>query len=607
MAVQIPRLTRTQAPQPTSIGRIETQVPDSSRAFNQATSAIANAGDQVMKVFQEKEKQAKENRYDEITQNYHTWYVTQMDGDSKSGTQGLRQWQGDPTEVYNNFDVESDKKRAELLQNLSESDRIEAGRRLNAKHNSLYVNRLAAYGQQYARYENGLADSGVALSQQSAADNMEFVSARDPRSFAPFEQSINDIRDVRVKQAYKNGQATIVTEGDYDVALLDSNGNEVKYKLNSVIKAQLNKDISKPTTEGVETLIKSGLLNEARTMMENYDNQIDPVSKGKLTKMFEQERIQSNAYSAMAELQMANNDKERQKVLNKLEPKTRQKALQLLDSESRYRKNLADRDSEQTYEMLAIRAQDMQAQGMTEEQFQQTGEYKQYYDRIIDPKQRAGLKNVWNKPKDSDPERKARVMDMMVSGDFQGMSYGQFLEETKGLNQRDAAKLETDWKRANNPSSRELESRVNSMSRSFNQFAAGTIVTRDSYGRETKSSIRRRTEMLFDLRTEYEKLPKMSPAETTEWVRQKLTSDIINQKKGKQEKGWFSNLFSSDEPTRPDTKTMNEENKEFEKRRTKWNSLNSQQQQSVRNQFQGANGRAPRDMRELIMWAELND
>ena len=541
MAVQVPRLQRTDAPTPVSAGRIEGQPVDVTRTLAQVQQGITNLGGAIVDKMAQFEKDGIDTRARAAANQFDQWYNTQLNGDSKAGIVGIKNLQGDPQETYNKFDEEALKKLEELSIVEGASPKVQAAVKsaLANKYNTLYGTRLSLYSQQWDKYDQSVTDDAVKAEKKLAIDSTAFVVAGDESTLAPFEASLGRIRDARIRRALKIGTAQDSPDGK--VLFIDEEGVQRRVNLNQSAQVDIAKDFSDATYESISNLLAADQLDSAKVMMSRYGDRLDPLNKAKLTEAFNKAEVDSKANQALAKLE----DKslpEQKRALKALptdtpqKMKIKQEALKLLDANERYKENAQRRDSSEVYNALAIGIQ----KKMTSSQpftslyeLEQDPEYKRLINRVTDAKQRAALQAMVEQPNESDPEAYGALMDDLVNGQFYGMTYEELALKKVGLSKSDAKYFDKELVRHNTESEGAERAKVNFIGSELSRQLNAAGILRYKNGKLTAASRRELNRLQTKVMVEADKLPKnMSVTEQSKWLREVVAEEIATSAKG---------------------------------------------------------------------------
>ncbi len=553
--IQVPELKRNmQVPASPSAGQIKGQFQDTSAAtgaMGEATQKVLQTG---IDIFQKAEEDEIDNAKIKAQVDYNTWFKTKMYGDSETGALGLVDQEGDPTQMYNEFDKEAKKKFDELVsnQNLSEKGREKVTGGLLQTHSVLHGNRLVAYGNQHQKYQENLTNSALSLVKESAADSMQFAKADDPASFAFFDQSLNRIREEHVKYGLKVGTANDDENGT--PFLID--GQVRKLNVGLGVAEKMKKDFSEATTSAVTGLIASKRLGEADYVMKNYANYIDPINKAKLTKAYKEADIDQK--SLMVTVKVGDKSiPEQIAFLRNMKPKNAEeaevkiKAMERLDATQRMMDNAKDRASKDRFDMLANKIQE-QMRGKSpyatatelDNASIQVGKnslpFKELVKGVSDANQRKALYEMIERPKESNPEVKMKMMNKMVEPDgLYNMEYGDVVQATAGLNDEDKNFIEKEWYRQKHETPAEERARINFVDKQvMDQFVAAGFYERNEYEVPTSEARQNLAKFQIEMKNYFGTLPKnLSTDQINSEIKKKVANTAIDKKGGMTYKG----------------------------------------------------------------------
>lgn len=536
MPVKIPNLQRNQPVAPTSQGQINVNVPSAARGIAQRGEALSNLTAQTGKLFQKFEDDAIDTEKLNAVGQYQRWYKIKLDGDSNAGITGLKHFEGNPTEKYNEFDEEAIKKQEEILSKskLSERGKNVLKHALTNKHNSLYDIRLTSYGNQYSRYREQVLSGSVGLEKQSAVENMGFVKAGDESSLAPFNSTINNLRNLHISHGLKIGTAQEAEDGKY--LFVGDDGVQKRVNLNSSVKHKIAKDIADTTFESINLLIKNKQVDQAKFVMDRYKDQLDPLNKAKLDKAFDDADIEVKSLEALGKMEGLSFPQQRSKI-NALPSKSakqvkiKQEAMKFLDANERYRDNLQKRDSKEVYNTLAVEVlEKMNSSEPYDNLFQLEAnpKYKNLIDRVTDVKQRKALIEMIDSPKASSEEVYSKNLELLRNGQYFGMSGPDLMTNTVGLSSSDKKFFRSQWTKQNTETEGQERAKVNWVSKQLFRMADGSgLIKKDRFGKLTKKSRKFMNELETDVLLEAEQIPKNLGVEgTTSWIKRIMLQKV---------------------------------------------------------------------------------
>lgn len=614
MAVQIPTIKRSDAPSPSSVGRIDVKVPSDSEAIARTSNAAANLAMALSKAGED----ALDTETNEKVNSFERWYRTKLDGDSRSKTPGLKHFQGNPTEVYTEFDDEALKRIEELSEGssqLSDKSRIKFKNRLAEKYNSLYNMRLTTYGNQYSTYEQRTTNDSVGLEQFGAVESVGYIKDDDPTTFAPFENNLGNIRNLRLRQGLKTG--TVVEDPEGKILLVDGDTTKKVTASNSVL-LEIKKDFSDTVFNATKNLINSRRLPSAELMKNKYEEQLDPVNRAKLADLFDKANIEEKAFQNLAGMEDLPYRQQIAKAKGIKDIRVKQEALKMLDANERYKTNIQSKDSKETYDRLANH---ILTKNNSDEpydsiyQLESDPLFKAMIGRVTDSRQKKALYEIVQRPTVSNEEVRTKMFDKAGDGSFFDMSANDMVMEMVGLNQADNNYFFKEWKKVKTESDSQERSKTAFVHKEVRRQAdAAKLLRYNSMGKPTKKSNREMNDFLTKVNLEMEKLPKNTPVnEITRMVKEAVAKEVVRRKN--RQGGVFDRLrriFTGTVPAQEDegdevfTRGKPKTSKSTAPIETSgFNSLTKQQQAKAYSDYMKAHkGTRPPDAAALKAWFE---
>lgn len=626
MAVQLPQVKRFEPVAPDSAGRIETSVPDASRALAGNANAIVDTAQTMIGLYEKAEDDAADTYAHDKANQYERWYNSQLYGDSASNTVGLVNQEGDPTEAYTNFDKMAEEKFNEISGGEDSSMSDKTKRRVKSaladRYNSLYNKRLSHYGSQYDNYQQRVTDDSVSLEKSNATDALANLDPKRPETFVTYDKSLERIKNFRLKQGLKLGSVQLDPNGK--AKYVDDDGNIQNISASPTVVNEIKKDLSETIYDSVDNLIKSDHLPQAEATMKRYAGYLDPVRQGKLNESFTNARIEADAYAALDKAEDRTYKGQKAVIDAIKDPKVKHKALELLDAHERYMTNNQARDSKEAYNELAISIQKIQRSDnpydniFQMEADKRTG-FKMKIDRVTDAAQRKALYALVEKPNESNQSVKAELMQQLADGKFFGMKYEDLALQKVGLSKRDSDWFDTQWTKENTDTDSMQRGRIAFVASEAKRIAETLKVTtedgeqtktmiRGPRNKPSKESLRQFNDFYTDLITESDAWPKnMPPDQMTKKIRDRVAERIIENKRN--ESSWFGRLVDK---VNPFSSNKDVTAKSWSETRTSpvpkakaksgFASLSNVEQDAAWKEFEKSQGRAPKDMKELEDW-----
>lgn len=505
MPVQIPKLNRTGPAAPESMGQIRADLPDGTRAVEQTVNGLERLGENAIKIENDLEDQAIDLAATRAASDYEVKYKTEL---TKA-----KAIEGDPTDAYTKFDADSATWRDEVLKKYESADdrtKRKIQEKIERVNLSLRDQRAVGEQLQYAAFEKKTTDDAVNLRKEGLLGSIELADAKDPDTFLSLEVQLDEIRKLRIESGRRNGLLTV-----------DEKGNE---RMSPQLQMQIKKDISEGLHDAIVTLNASGKTEEAAYLLDRYKDDILADTKTKLLKGKEESEIKNMALLEVDKVKGLGPEAAMNRIMKIENLQVREKALEVIDAQQRRIENAKERAAKETYEDLA--------EYVSKKGFVSVAELKddEVYKRSegrIKQSQRAALEKLISAPKNSDEEVKAKMYDLSIGGQFQGMSYPDFLHASAGLNQKDRAAFEKKWKSDNETTGVEQSKMVSYMGKQLeNQlFAAGYL--KKDLGKWTKKSDLKRVQAYDEMMSAIESFPPgTSVIEQQKWLREFVSAKV---------------------------------------------------------------------------------
>ncbi|MGL4560323.1 MAG: hypothetical protein ACRCV5_22710, partial [Afipia sp.] len=210
MAVTLPKVDRIAPQAPASTGRVQGEAPNMAAPIAAVGKSLEGIGAATVDYFAIQEKAASDDAKLAVVNRFNERAIILRDGGTLKDAAGndekilgARNTQGDPTEVYKDYDDRLAKFRDELLSSGEGwSDRTKAAvtRGLNEAYNDVRLKNLSYEGSQYAQYRKDVTDTAAKNMYGDVMDSTIYMNAADPKSFAPFDESISKIRNLRIAE-----------------------------------------------------------------------------------------------------------------------------------------------------------------------------------------------------------------------------------------------------------------------------------------------------------------------------------------------------------------------------------------------------------------------
>jgi len=505
MPVQIPQLKRIGPSAPESVGRIDVDLPDGTKAVAQTAGAIENLAQKGLNYAYDLEDQAIDLTATKAASDYEVKYKTEL--------QKAKSIEGDPTDAYTRFDQDSNTWRDEILKNYEGADERTKRKileKIDRTNLTLRDQRAVSEQLQYATYEKKTTEDAINLRKEGVLGAIELADVKDPDTFLSLEVQLDEIRKLRIDSGRRNRLLTT-----------DEQGNE---RLTPQLAMQIRKDTSEALENAITTLNASGKTEEAAYLMEKYKDDILADTKTKLVKGNKDSEVKNQALLAVDQVKFMDPEAAMAKLTKIANLEVREKSLEILDAQQRRIQNAKDRAAKETYENLADYVSSKGFVSLAEMKDDET--YKRLEGRLKQS-QRAALEKLVAAPKNSDEAVKAKVYDLSLGGHFQGMNYADFLHATAGLNQKDRAAFERKWKSDNETTGVEQSKMVSYMGKQLENQLYGAGYLKKDFGKWTPKSDKKRVQAYDEMMIAIESFPPgTSVVEQQKWVREFVAKKI---------------------------------------------------------------------------------
>ena len=465
MAVQIPTLKRLGPQEPTSVGRVQTDLPDSTRAVAQTSQALQQVAETTTKYIEEEEKNASDLVATRAAVDYEVKYKTEL--------AKLKAIKGDPTTAYAEFDQKSAEWESEVLTNYEgTSDRTKQAIRERITKSKLLNrdNRAVSEALQYSAFEKNTTDEAVKLEQEGVSEAAETFNAADPNSILGIQMRINAIRDLRIESGRRTKLVTKNEKGEDNYS--------------EALKMQMKEDVSEALKNTIQNLSGTGKTEEAKLLLERYSDQILAKTKASLYKTNEESQAKTQALVWADKLKRLPDDQQLQAAESQIKDvEVRQKAMQFLDDRRRQFSNFKTQAQKDTYEDLArytagknfVSSQQMKDDPIIKQAIE---------DERISVKQLGSLEKMVEKPASSNPKVMEKYYDAVFDQKLVGMSFGDISEMTAGMSEKHSNAAMKEWEEANKETGAARSKMIGYMGKRLKeklQLAGG--IKKDVYGR----------------------------------------------------------------------------------------------------------------------------
>ena len=532
MAVQVPKLNRFEPQQTQTVGRSELQVPNIPAIVQPQMNAVTKVAEQQVQYFQKQEDNAIDTAAKDAANKYQVYLNDEL---SKA-----RQFQGDPTQVYTEFDNNSVTKYNELLDskpNLSNRGKTLLARSLDQVSTQYQMQRDTAHASQYYNYDKKVTEESAKLKAQTFTTMASYIQLDDAKPFKHTDEVIRQLGNIYKAHGEKFGAVT-----------RDENGNQIP---TDGIKLQIAAATTDAIVSSINTLNASGRADLAEAMYVQYRDLIDVTKQDDVFKSIQTRKQNIKALNAVESLKTINDPKKLDKEASKIfgdDVEGKAAFYQAMDDKTRRDENIKKRISNNFADYVVKHVLNKQNSGSPYNSISEMQNDEAVAD-VLSKLDAGDLKTVYQlvkSPPKSDFKAFARNMDHISNNTYVGMSGAQLNKEFTGLSQSDrnffkgwAAKLNT-----------ETESQVRSrIGKALEDLRYGLIATKaiplDSKGNPTKKGEAK----IYRLKTQFLKSSNFITKDTPLADITTKIDDIVTKTKAKKDSSgsWWSGFTSNEE------------------------------------------------------------
>jgi hypothetical protein len=517
MAVQIPSIQRIAPQAPTSVGRIQTRLPDGTKAFAQTSNQLVQAGKTVLRQVDKAEGQTIDIESIKMRNKYKLEY--------RKGLVDLKSFKGDPTEKFAALDKAMNKLGRDMLdQSSMKSPRARAAfeKSLLNADNSMQLERYSLSGQMHSLYSDTVYDEGIKEESRQSTVNTGYVRDGDETSLIPFQGNLNEMRNLRTTRSAELGTATEVPL-DYSPKKgeMTHRVDGKKYILDDVTKNNIAEKESNSIYKGIDVLLSTNRPNDlkaAKYMMSNYSNRLEAKDKVRLNNKFNTVERETEAFGIVAKMQGFSQPQIQQEVskIERRDPELASEVRKIVDTRSKSQFQAKSRYSKEVYTDEMTKLQDKQRSNtpyVNVYQLQQDPEFKKK-KQYMDSTQIKAMYQEIDQPKLSNQDQVTKVNDMILRNEFVGMTATELSPHLIGLNLVDRKMFQRHLVRINGPESdSSQERRLQIAMTNLRSLALNSNIVPSKGGRGVKPTREGATMLnglMKDLRLEFFKTNKFT-------------------------------------------------------------------------------------------------
>jgi hypothetical protein len=308
MAVQIPTLDRTQPPELASVGRIDERPPDLQGPIEHATGAVVSATEALAEKQKVQKMWASHTDAQTTANDLHIKFDKMFNGNpgraagtngaddpGEQPTLGVKQMQGDPTPVYQQFYSNIQNSLADVKSASASKDPYTQYLTMNSANQvaAKFMNQATtAQGRQYLKYTENSANAAADIAQNDAVDSITTSAAavgvdNPDDTFKEGDAKMAQVANIIYQKAAKLEQATPVAANPNDK---DASGvpKITGYKN---VSPQITSEVQKRQSTVAKNAVEAAILpdqdgnidiDNAKAIYERYGKYLDPVGKRKV-------------------------------------------------------------------------------------------------------------------------------------------------------------------------------------------------------------------------------------------------------------------------------------------------------------------------------------
>lgn len=505
--VQIPQVDRFQPVDTPSIGRAEINVPNGQPMVAATANAIGSVINEADDYFTKVENHTINVKSTEAGLQY--------EAKLKSEAAKLKNIQGDPTKAYADFDEKTKEWQQEILDgqdNLSPKLERAIRERLAKVDMMQSAHRAVSQQIQFGKYRTAVRDGDVKLGQDGMLDAIDGVDVKDPKTFIPLKLQANRVQDAILDHAEATGLAT---------KEVDENG-VVHYKN---IAPQTMELIKQRQSEGIRnvvaTLNNTGKVDEAKKIMEDYNDVLTAPIKTKLMNDHKDAIVKNQAYAEVAKVDGLSPDDQMARLDKLPEGDVKQKAKSILATNIRQDEQAKEIAGKQTFETAS---QYLRDKGFsTIDQMKNDPRVANWISSgRMNQKQIDALEEQVVAPKHSDPKVMGKLYDKMSDGSLSNMSYGELQDALAGASQKDRDKVTKRWEDGRSQTGAEKRQMTSYMgTRLKSEMQSAGVIGKNQFGKYTNDDeikYTRAYDQMLDAIDTYK--PGISQTEQNKYVQQ---------------------------------------------------------------------------------------
>lgn len=288
--VQIPRVGRLEPQAPTSVGRMEVNVPNFSEAAAPASRGVEVATKNVMNAQEARENEIKKQRLtaldikssDESNQ-FEYW--------SKQKLAEIKLKSGDTTADYVKYDEEAQAKYKEVFskyENMDGEFKSLLDKKLNNTYGAQQSFRNIQQSEQTYKYRDSVYNEKNKLAVDNFMNAGLYVNEKSPDTFSALYYHRDEIVQTRIAQGSQTGVLTPENQQDY---------------MNTAVGVMIKKDMGDAVIPLVNSLNAAGKVKEGKKVIDDFSQYLNATDKAKLLSDNNESDVNNQAIVKLTELQ----------------------------------------------------------------------------------------------------------------------------------------------------------------------------------------------------------------------------------------------------------------------------------------------------------------
>lgn len=471
MPIQLPKIEAENMPGAPPAPRLDVKPLDTQSGMQMQEAALEGVGKEVIKYHDQVMQQEADNIATAADNSFQEWHKKELYGDPTTNKIGVLYQQGDPKQLYNDFNQRAQSKLDELSHAPGDQDwsgitQNVVNRRLNKRAEELHDESLTAYGHQKFEYDKTTSAANVDFAQKAMPLASAVVDPDHPETFGPLQAKIDDVKQPIIQHALQYGGAVKTDDG---IILTPS------------VKQQVAKAVSDGLYKTIDNLYNSdegdgAQIKRANAIKEQFADQLDPFHKDALSDKAEKTALKQKALDlSNVIIQKGPNAPE---VAN-ASTEVRQNAMKFANEYTRDMDQMKQRKQSDNYDRAAkavdqVMQSDRPYVGVM--QLREDPTVKRVWDNMSSKQQQA-LEHSVEAPKTTSPAAQSKWLNIVSGNDpdvtLRGMSQSDLMMNISGMSASDRKGAINTWTKMNSQTGPQTEQQYKSFAKEFQDQAVG--------------------------------------------------------------------------------------------------------------------------------------